>query len=609
MAKRKVAGKGRKGPGKPTRESYLRNAPEWALQNGPKLLVALNVWHDGKPPLIDQFPELRAALGLTRTPNRALTDAGTSAGLAGLDHMLDAARAAESDVRRGHVPKDEQRKARQAALAQFWGLLREWHLCPAAEGRGPRAAAEERFQYWGFADAAQALYIFNKVCIEDGHYLRAEGLEEEEEATGACCYVDDCQYGREEGEDLRMVYCEACKTWFHVECVLRLGDPYDPNERHHLAFNCSLCREAGATLAKYVPRSTVAVNMDCGFKAAEGRNEGALVPGSRETIKDEFVKGRLGSLSMNALYLELPAEGRVEVVMLRGYGVKPTVRAVERRFDDLRLYTFELGQGDLHSVATFRHSPAAAVLLPIGEAEGAFERTNGRGRRKTTMPLPEKLDLLCNNLRYHLAVNANIDLSREGGSGGGSSAVFLAKPTVFELGDELYGKQEMIGDHDDAAELRRIIAARRDEARADTARRRLELLQLLSGEGAPTEHKYDPPKEALSAYMLWSMQERKSDAYAGMKVPEAGRALGATWKTMDEAARAPWVEASKEDHARHAREMASDVPSPEFAREAAGSSGAAEKAGAKRTRPHATDGGDARFGGLSAKAWGKQRAP
>ena len=70
--------------------------------------------------------------------------------------------------------------------------------------------------------------------------------------------------------------------------------------------------------------------------------------------------------------------------------------------------------------------------------------------------------------------------------------------------------------------------------------------------------------------MLWSMQERKSDAYAGMKVPEAGKALGAAWKTMDEAARAPWVEASKEDHARHAREMASYVSSPEYARAPAG---------------------------------------
>ena len=93
--------------------------------------------------------------------------------------------------------------------------------------------------------------------------------------------------------------------------------------------------------------------------------------------------------------------------------------------------------------------------------------------------------------------------------------------------------------------------------------------QKSRGEGAASEPKKkkakkdpDAPKGALSAYMLWSMQERKSDAYAGMKVPEAGKALGATWKTMDEAARAPWVEASKEDHARHAREMASDVPSP-----------------------------------------------
>ncbi|EOD20265.1 hypothetical protein EMIHUDRAFT_458590 [Emiliania huxleyi CCMP1516] len=122
--------------------------------------------------------------------------------------------------------------------------------------------------------------------------------------------------------------------------------------------------------------------------------------------------------------------------------------------------------------------------------------------------------------------------------------------------------------------------------------------QKSRGEGAASEPKKkkakkdpDAPKGALSAYMLWSMQERKSDAYAGMKVPEAGKALGATWKTMDEAARAPWVEASKEDHARHAREMASYVPSPEYARAQAaapkarsGSSGGAKKAATPASR-------------------------
>ncbi|EOD16298.1 hypothetical protein EMIHUDRAFT_451523 [Emiliania huxleyi CCMP1516] len=122
--------------------------------------------------------------------------------------------------------------------------------------------------------------------------------------------------------------------------------------------------------------------------------------------------------------------------------------------------------------------------------------------------------------------------------------------------------------------------------------------QKSRGEGAASEPKKkkakkdpDAPKGALSAYMLWSMQERKSDAYAGMKVPEAGKALGAAWKTMDEAARAPWVEASKEDHARHAREMASYVPSPEYARAQAaapkarsGSSGGAKKAATPASR-------------------------
>ena len=122
--------------------------------------------------------------------------------------------------------------------------------------------------------------------------------------------------------------------------------------------------------------------------------------------------------------------------------------------------------------------------------------------------------------------------------------------------------------------------------------------QKSRGEGAASEPKKkkakkdpDAPKGALSAYMLWSMQERKSDAYAGMKVPEAGKALGATWKTMDEAARAPWVEASKEDHARHARDMASYVPSPEYARAQAaapkarsGSSGGAKKAATPASR-------------------------
>ena len=97
------------------------------------------------------------------------------------------------------------------------------------------------------------------------------------------------------------------------------------------------------------------------------------------------------------------------------------------------------------------------------------------------------------------------------------------------------------------------------------------------GEGAASEPKKkkakadpDAPKGALSAYALWSMQERKSVAYAGMAAPEADTALGATWETLDEAARAPWVEASKEDHARHAREMASYVSSPEYARAPAG---------------------------------------
>ena len=87
--------------------------------------------------------------------------------------------------------------------------------------------------------------------------------------------------------------------------------------------------------------------------------------------------------------------------------------------------------------------------------------------------------------------------------------------------------------------------------------------------------------------MLWSMQERKSDAYAGMKVPEAGKALGATWKTMDEAARAPWVEASKEDHARHAREMASYVPPPDVAAAAAIEPGTPDRDGPCQGSLHA----------------------
>ena len=136
------------------------------------------------------------------------------------------------------------------------------------------------------------------------------------------------------------------------------------------------------------------------------------------------------------------------------------------------------------------------------------------------------------------------------------------------------------------------------KSKQTTQRKPGEKPRAQKDEGAASEPKKkkakkdpDAPKGALSAYMLWSMQERKSDAYAGMKVPEAGKALGATWKTMDEAARAPWVEASKEDHARHAREMASYVPSPEYARAQAaapkarsGSSGGAKKAATPASR-------------------------
>ena len=61
------------------------------------------------------------------------------------------------------------------------------------------------------------------------------------------------------------------------------------------------------------------------------------------------------------------------------------------------------------------------------------------------------------------------------------------------------------------------------------------------------------PKGALSIFQLWCKEERQAAEYAPLSFGEAMKALGAKWKTMDEATRAPWVEASKEDHARRKR--------------------------------------------------------
>jgi len=102
--------------------------------------------------------------------------------------------------------------------------------------------------------------------------------------------------------------------------------------------------------------------------------------------------------------------------------------------------------------------------------------------------------------------------------------------------------------------------------------------------------KKDPaaPKRALSAFFIFSGERRPAlrAAEPTLSVPEVGRRLGAEWKAMDDAARAPYQARADADKERYAAEMAV-YHAPGGAGEAFAASGGGGGGGAAGRAPKA----------------------
>ncbi|KAJ2747869.1 Non-histone chromosomal protein 6 [Coemansia sp. BCRC 34301] len=69
------------------------------------------------------------------------------------------------------------------------------------------------------------------------------------------------------------------------------------------------------------------------------------------------------------------------------------------------------------------------------------------------------------------------------------------------------------------------------------------------------------PKRALSAYMFFSKDQRKTvqDEYPDVSFGQIGKILGDKWKSLSEAAKAPYNAQSEQDKVRYANEKANHV--------------------------------------------------
>ena len=63
--------------------------------------------------------------------------------------------------------------------------------------------------------------------------------------------------------------------------------------------------------------------------------------------------------------------------------------------------------------------------------------------------------------------------------------------------------------------------------------------------------KKDPsqPRKPLNAYMLFSKDELRKQEYVGISLPERSKMVGALWRQMDDAARAPYETQAAKDKA------------------------------------------------------------